>query len=170
MVLIKRNLRPRLNYRASGITSFNSLPKNYFLFSTSWKNLSTCPFAQTNFRQTKSIHQRNSFLWNTVTVSRFASPLAFPEDGKREWVCAAEGEKAETQGPSPDIENTSTSFGRRNVSCSSGIWFALGPPVEERQVGWRRPWNSDGGTGTDKHDFASKLTSFDSVWVAIMKS
>lgn len=44
----------------------------------------------------------------------------------------AEGEKAETRGPSPDIENTSTSFGRRDVvSRSDGISFAL---VERRQV------------------------------------
>lgn len=61
-----------------------------------------------------------------MTVSRFASPLAFPEDGKREWVY--EGAEAETQGPSPDIENTSTSFGRANVSRCSGISFASGPP------------------------------------------
>lgn len=54
-----------------------------------------------------------------MTVSGFASPTGPPlvgEDGKREWVYAAEGAKAETQGPWPDIENTSRSFGRTNVS------------------------------------------------------
>lgn len=71
-----------------------------------------------------------------MTVSGFASPTGPPlagEDGKREWVYAAEGAKAETQGPWPDIENTSRSFGRTNVS-----WYFIraGTTVEKRRVGW----------------------------------
>lgn len=108
--------------------SFQRLEKNLSFISV--KLIKCPPLSHTlpyhSVVQTKFVHQRNSFLWNTMTVSRFASPLAFPEDGKREWVY--EGAEAETQGPSPDIENTSTSFGRTNVSRCSGISFASGPP------------------------------------------
>lgn len=69
-----------------------------------------------------------------MTVSGFASPTGPPlvgEDGKREWVYAAEGAKAETQGPWPDIENTRDPL---DAQTCRGISFET--TVEKRRVGW----------------------------------
>lgn len=63
-------------------------------------------------------------------------PWPSPKTEKGNGNGEAEGEKAETRGPSPDIENTSTSFGRRDVvMVFHSRWWKGGK--------WWRPWNSE---------------------------